>query len=409
MQSSLFSNKPALTVTEITRAIRLFLENETTFQDQWVEGEISNLSQPSSGHLYFTIKDAMASLRCVAWRPNAGRIKKFLKNGAAVEVFGSIGVYEKGGSYQFYVEDVKPVGEGYLYQEFIRLKNLLESEGLFDSRYKKSLPEYPKVIGVVTSQSAAAYQDILNTIKNRNQMVEVILAPASVQGDEAPPQLIKSVLALNAIDNLDLIIIARGGGSLEDLWAFNNEILVRVISEIDKPIISGVGHETDFTLVDFAADLRAPTPTGAAALAVPEITEYQKNIESLFTKIITVYNNNINDLSSRLHTIDHKLDQTSPKWKVHNNRQKIDELSYRSNTAIKNILNSKNLGLTAVKNQLYNLDPKSILNRGYALISDENDIWVQTVHNIKKGKPVNIRMADGHFKATPDQPEIDEK
>ena len=408
MQQSFLFNKSTLTVTEITRAIRLFLENEETFQNQWIQGEISNLSQPSSGHIYFTLKDEDAALRCVAWRPAAMRIRHLLEDGKAIEAFGSIGVYEKGGSYQLYVQDVRPAGEGYLYQEFTRLKILLESEGLFDSDRKTPIPPRPKKIGIVTSQNAAALQDILNTIASRNPMVEIVLAPASVQGDEAPPQLIKALKALDAIDDIDVIILARGGGSLEDLWAFNNEKLARTIAEIKTPVITGVGHETDFTLADFVGDLRAPTPTGAAAYAVPEISDFQEELTAIRTQMISLYNSMITKFSFGLQSIYHRLQQTSPGWKVQNNRQKIDELQYRAIVTIKNQLKLKSVNLNSLNNRLLSLDPKSVLRRGYAVLSQEDGTRIHSARQVAEGVPINVRMVDGQFKATPKNPELDQ-
>ena len=408
MQQSFLFNRSTLTVTEFTRAIRLFLENEETFQNQWIQGEISNLSQPGSGHIYFTLKDEDAALRCVAWRPTAMKIRYLLEDGKAIEAFGSIGVYEKGGSYQLYVQDVRPAGEGYLYQEFTRLKKMLESEGLFDAERKAPIPQRPKKIGIVTSQNAAALQDILNTIASRNPMVEIVLAPASVQGDEAPPQLIKALKALDTIDDIDLIILARGGGSLEDLWAFNNEKLARTIAEINTPIITGVGHETDFTLADFVGDLRAPTPTGAAAYAVPEISDFQEELTAIRTQMISLYNSMITKFSFGLQSIYHRLQQTSPGWKIQNNRQKIDELQYRAAVTVKNQLKLKTVNLHSLSNRLTNLDPKSVLRRGYAVLSQEDGTRIQSARQVAEGVPINVRMVDGQFKATPKKPELNQ-
>jgi len=268
MQPSLF---PApipqiFTVSKLTFHIRKLLEEDEILQDVWVQGEISNLSRPASGHIYFTLKDANASLKCVMWKTSAARLNLPLRDGMAVEVHGKIGVYEPQGQYQLYADQIRAVGEGALYQEFMRLKAMLEAEGLFDADRKKNIPELPRKIGIVTSATGAALRDMLNTLRRRLPLVEVLLAPSPVQGTEAPPALVK---AINMLDDqqLDVIIIARGGGSIEDLWAFNDERVVRTVADAMTPIICGVGHETDFTLCDFAADLRAPTPTAAAELA----------------------------------------------------------------------------------------------------------------------------------------------
>ena len=260
---------PRWTITELTRAVRRLLESDERLQDLWVQGEISNFSRPASGHLYFTLKDSGASLRCVMWKPDAARMKLPLQDGLSIEAHGKIGVYEPGGQYQFYADLIRPAGEGQLYAEFMRLKSLLEVEGLFDPARKRPVPQFPRTIGIVTSPTGAALRDMLNVLRRRLPLAEVVLAASPVQGAEAPHALVLALQKLNAVVHPDVILLARGGGSIEDLWAFNYESVVRAVAASAAPVISGVGHETDFTLVDFAADLRAPTPTAAAKLATP--------------------------------------------------------------------------------------------------------------------------------------------
>ncbi|HEX9018589.1 MAG TPA: exodeoxyribonuclease VII large subunit, partial [Anaerolineaceae bacterium] len=255
---------PSLSVTDLTRYLRDLLDNDAVLQDVWVQGEISNLSQPQSGHKYFTLKDSAASLHCVVWRSTALRMRFGMQNGLAIEAHGAISVYERDGAYQLYVDAIRPAGEGLLYQQFMRLKSRLESEGLFDEERKRLLPERPRRIGIVTSSTAAALQDMLNTLAARYPLAEVILSPCAVQGDAAPDEIVAALERLCQQASPDVIIMARGGGSLEDLWAFNDERVVRAICASPIPVITGIGHETDFTLADFAADVRAPTPTGAA-------------------------------------------------------------------------------------------------------------------------------------------------
>ena len=265
MQPTLFSSNH-LTVSQFTFRVRKLLEGDSELQDVWVEGEISNLSRPASGHIYFTLKDKNASLKCVMWKTDAMRARPNIQEGAAVEVHGKVAVYEPQGQYQLIVNIIQPKGEGALFQEFLRLKAMLEAEGLFDPERRRAIPALPKKIGIVTSATGAALRDVLNTIRRRQPMLQVVLAPSPVQGVEAPPALVKAIQSLN-LQSPDLIILARGGGSIEDLWAFNDERVVRAVADSKAPIICGVGHETDFTLCDFAADLRAPTPTAAAELA----------------------------------------------------------------------------------------------------------------------------------------------
>src|SRR5512142_935362 len=282
MQPSLFSAHE-WTVSSLTRYIRDMLESDMSLQDLWVQGEISNLSRPASGHIYFTLKDAGASLRSVIWRNGAMRLNISLQDGMAVAVHGKIGVYEVSGQYQLYADIIQPAGEGALYQEFLRLKALLEGEGLFAVERKRPIPEYCTRVGVVTSPTGAALRDILDTLSRRLPTLEVILAPSPVQGDEAPLCIVQAIAALNALkERPDVILVARGGGSIEDLWAFNDERVVRAIAASEVPIICGVGHETDFTLADFAADLRAPTPTAAAELATRVTASFlEENLRAL--------------------------------------------------------------------------------------------------------------------------------
>lgn len=258
MQPELF-RPSSLTVSQLTLYLRELLESDPVLMDVWVEGEISNLSRPSSGHIYFTLKDAAAALRCVIWRTTATRLRVDLQNGLAVAAHGRISLYERDGTYQLYIDQLRPAGEGWLYQEFMRLKARLEEEGLFAPERKRPLPEWPARIGIVTSPTGAALQDMLNTLRRRFPLAEVILAPCAVQGDEAPPEIVRALEQLNRLSPApDVILLARGGGSLEDLWAFNDERVVRAVAASVVPVITGVGHETDFTLSDFAADQRAP-------------------------------------------------------------------------------------------------------------------------------------------------------
>ncbi|HAF62453.1 MAG TPA: exodeoxyribonuclease VII large subunit, partial [Anaerolineaceae bacterium] len=280
-EDSLFSQQ-VFTVSEVTGYIRLLFEENQDLQDIWVQGEVSNVSFPTSGHIYFTLKDESASLRCVIWKWTAQYLHIRPEDGMAVDVHGKFGVYEKGGQYQFYGDAIRSQGEGKLFQEFLRLKNKLEAEGLFAEERKKEIPAFPHVLGVVTSPTGAALQDILNTLRNRFPLVEVLLSPTLVQGEGAAQAIVRAIHALQVSpDKPDVIILARGGGSLEDLWSFNEEQVVRAVADSPIPIISGVGHETDFTLVDFASDLRAPTPTGAAVLAVPNLMDLQFTMQAM--------------------------------------------------------------------------------------------------------------------------------
>ena len=270
-QLNLFSSSPeTMTVTQVTRYVKSLLDGDYALQDLWVEGEVSNFKVTASGHAYFTLKDSEASLRCVMWRSDVRRQDMLPQDGQSVLAHGRVSVYEVAGAYQLYVDHLQPVGLGRLYLEFEALKQRLAEEGLFDPAQKRPLPPFPQRVGVVTSPTAAALRDILNVLARRYPLVQVVLSPTLVQGDQAPPQIVTAIQALNDLANIDLIIVARGGGSLEELWAFNDERVARAIAASRVPVISGVGHEVDFTIADFAADVRAPTPSAAAELAVPE-------------------------------------------------------------------------------------------------------------------------------------------
>src|SRR5512134_1544051 len=306
MQPTLFSTQQ-WTVSKLTFYIRKLLEENEILQDVWVQGEISNLSRPASGHVYFTLKDASAALKCVMWKTSASRLGIALQDGMEVEVHGKIGVYEPAGQYQLYADQIRPVGEGALYQEFVRLKAMLEAEGLFAPERKRLIPTLPQKIGIVTSATGAALRDMLNTLRRRLPLVEVILAPSPVQGIEAPPALVKALQSL-ILQSPDVVLLARGGGSIEDLWAFNDERVVRAVAMSPVPIICGVGHETDFTLCDFAADLRAPTPTAAAELAT-QITmiDLRVSVSNLQSRLISAILNMIVERKSLLSSLTAQL------------------------------------------------------------------------------------------------------
>lgn len=388
-----------VSVSDLTAYIRAVLESNENLMGVWVTGEIFNLSRPASGHVYFTLKDANASLRCVIWREQARYLSGALRDGMAVEAHGSVSVYEQGGQYQLYVDGLRAAGEGLLYQEFLRLKAGLEAEGLFDEDRKRPLPRLPRVIGIVTSASGAALQDMLNTLRSRCPMVEVVLAPAAVQGDAAPGQIVNAVDALNQYVQPDVIIIGRGGGSLEDLWAFNSERVVRAIAASRAPVISGVGHETDFTLTDFAADLRAPTPTGAAVMAVPDRADLMAELDTVVARLAQSIRDSVEEMLSALRESNHRLEQCSPRWRIRQEMQRMDEYSFRAASAVSYKLRSESARLRASSDQLAALDPCQIINRGYALVTDLSGGLLTAVQQVKLGQKVNVRLRDGSFGA----------
>ena len=387
-------------VTDLTAYIRAVLESNELLANVWVSGEISNLSRPSSGHIYFTLKDSSASLRCVIWREQARHLSAALRDGMAVEAHGAVSVYEQSGQYQLYVDGLRAAGEGLLYQEFLRLKAKLEAEGLFDEELKRPLPRLPNTIGVITSATGAAFQDILNTLRARCPLVEVVLAPVPVQGEAAPALIAAAIEALNYSVNPDVIIIGRGGGSMEDLWAFNDERVVRAVAASRAPIISGVGHETDFTLADFAADLRAPTPTGAAVLAVPDIADLNAELESRVLQLSQLARNEIDELRFGLAENTHRLESLSPRWQVRQGMQRLDDLSQMLAAGIRTHLRTEAARLASISASLNALDPGNVLRRGYALVRNEKGALVASILKVKLGQTVNVLLHDGAFDAT---------
>jgi len=398
-QMALFDVSPRWTVTDLTRHLRQLLETDQELQDVWVQGEISNLSRPSSGHVYFTLKDSGAALRCVMWKTEAARLRFAPQDGAAIEAHGRIGIYEVAGQYQLYADNLRPLGEGALYQEFLRLKALLEAEGLFDLSRKRPIPELPRRIGIVTSPTGAALRDMLQTLQRRMPLAEVVLAPAPVQGDEAPTALVKALRMLNETTAPDVILLGRGGGSIEDLWAFNDERVVRAVTESKAPVISGVGHETDFTLVDFAADLRAPTPTAAAELATPVTV---LDLRQTLIEMGIILQGSLRALFERQQALlegqQRGLRYSSPLRRIEIERQRLDELSRRGNAMQVHRMELAHARLKGLENRLAALSPQAVLQRGYALVT-KNERVVFSRSQVREGDALHVRVRDGEFDA----------
>lgn len=386
-------------VTDLTRYIKDLLESDHNLSDIWVVGEVSNFSQPRSGHLYFTIKDRSASLRCVMWRSAAAALISLPRDGDAIEVHGAISIYEVGGQYQLYVDRIRPRGEGALYQEFLRLKARLEAEGLFDEARKRSIPSRPSRIGVVTSPTGAALRDILNTLRRRYPLAEVVLAPTAVQGDEAPAGIIKALHILNSIVKPDVILLARGGGSIEDLWAFNHEAVANAIAGSEIPVISGIGHQTDFTIADFVADLRAPTPTAAAELATPDRVDLAYALSELSQRMAYAVLSKTNTLRWSFTDLYNRLARCSPATRIQSDRQRLDELTDRAARALTYQLQLQRAQLVGLEHRLVTLNPQSILARGYAIVTQEDGSLVRQVAQVHPGSRLNIRLSDGKFSA----------
>jgi exodeoxyribonuclease VII large subunit len=397
-QLSLFQAK-SWSVTSLTRHIRQLLENDSDIQDVWVQGEVSNCSRPASGHLYFTLKDATASLRCVMWRNDAQRQKTLPRDGDAVEVHGSVGLYELSGVYQLYVDQIRPVGEGLLYQEFLRLKERLEAEGLFDPQRKRPIPRLPGCIGIVTSPTGAALQDILNTLERRYPMARVVIAPVPVQGDDAPPLIVAALQNLERVVKPDVILLARGGGSIEDLWAFNDERVARSIVTCSVPVICGVGHETDFTISDFAADLRAPTPTAAAEQAAVDQSELSGALNDASRRLERAIADRLQTPRWRLDELSRRMQMLSPRSRIRSDRQRVDEYTRRARSALAHSLLLQRTRLASLEQGLAVLNPQAVLRRGYAIVTMPTGNVVRSVEQVQSGDHLQVRVADGQFGA----------
>ena len=388
----------SITVSDLNRYLHQLLESDDILQEVWVIGEISNFARPASGHLYFTLKDNTAAIKCVMWRSSVQRLKLSLQDGQAVEVHGSVNLYEASGQLQIYVDQIRPAGEGALYQDFLRLKASLEAEGLFDPARKRPIPAFPHCIGIVTSPTGAALQDMLNTIRRRFPLVEVVVSPAPVQGEEAPLALVAALQRLNRLARPDVILLARGGGSLEDLWAFNDERLARAIAASRAPVITGIGHETDYTIADFTADLRAPTPTAAAELATPDQADLRAGLAEELAVLAKALEAVVSDNRWRLSEQFNRLHRFSPLNQILNNRQRVDELSHRSWLGMDHALRLQRAHLEGLQTQLVSLSPQSILNRGYAMVAFRvGGGIVSSVHQVSPGDPLQVKVKDGDF------------
>ncbi len=385
------------TVSTLNRYIRTALESDYRLKDIVVEGELSNVSRPASGHLYFTLKDATAAVRGVMWKPQVLRQIYRPKDGDHVTVHGAISVYEAGGQYQLYADLLQLAGEGDLFRQFTELKARLELEGLFAPERKRPLPSRPGRIAVVTSPSGAAIRDMLNVFSRRWPALEVIVCPTPVQGDAAPAQIVSALRAANALSP-DLIILARGGGSLEDLWAFNDERVVRAIVASKVPVLSGVGHEIDFTLADFAADLRAPTPSAAAELACPDAAELVADLRDYTLRLAEALRVHIQERRWTLNAHWAMLRGLSPRARLANSQQRLDDLAARTATAMQHRLALEGQRTHGLADRLTALNPLAVLNRGYAVITRaDTDELVRTTADARSGDELNVRVSDGSF------------
>ncbi len=384
------------TVSDVTRHIKSLIDSDETLADLWIEGEISDFRQASSGHCYLNLKDSQCELRCVMWRTQAVKLLWRPQPGDAVEMHGYVSVYERGGVYQFYADTLLRGGVGDRWREFQALKALLEAEGLFDASRKRAIPRWPQRIGVVTSPTGAALQDILNVLAGRYPLVEVYVSPSSVQGMEAPASIVRAIAALNARDDIDLVIVARGGGSAEDLWAFNDEGVARAVAGSRAPVITGIGHETDFTIADFCADLRAPTPSAAAAAAVPDRQELSEQLVGRMNRLTSLVAAHIDERRERTDQLWARLQRQDLRRMVGEFRQRVDDQMRRARLALRQHVRLQRMRLTGTQQKLGTLDPRVILGRGYAMVQDRaTGAKIRSAGQLAIDQLVELAFADG--------------
>jgi len=388
------------TVSQISRYIKDLFEIDLVLQDLWIEGEVSNFSQSAAGHVYFTLKDEAASIRCVMWRSVVRQQDYLPSNGEAILAHGRISVYEVQGTYQLYVDALQPAGLGLLHLQFEALKKRLEAEGLFAPERKRPLPPFPRCLGVVTSPTGAAIRDILHVLGRRYPLVEVILSPTLVQGDEAPSQIVAAIEVLNQHTHAEAIILARGGGSLEELWAFNDERVARAIYSSRLPVISGVGHETDFTIADFVADVRAPTPSAAAEVAVPDQAELREILNFRRKRLLALMERQIAERRNALNTQTRALNRLWHQNKIINYRQRIDELTRSASTSLVRQLTLHRERLRGQLLCLQSLSPLATLERGYSITRKlATGEIVRSVAQIAAGDRIETQVSDGKFES----------
>ncbi|MEO6458364.1 MAG: exodeoxyribonuclease VII large subunit [Chloroflexia bacterium] len=390
-------------VGELANYLRKLLESNEQLADCWVSGEVSNLSQTGSGHYFFTIKDRDAQLKCVLFRQKAIWQTVLPTNGSAVVAHGYVSMYESTGNLQFYVDMLQEEGQGALFLAYEQLKSALEAQGLFAEERKRPLPLFPRRIGLVTSPQAAALQDILTVLERRYPIAEVILAPCQVQGAGAARQIASSISALNTLDGdeaVDIIIVARGGGSIEELWSFNEEIVARAVFASRVPVISGVGHETDTTIIDHVADLRAPTPSAAAELATPDILDLIAAVDSMQRLIVSDMQGRLAIAWDELESEREQLQRLSPVWQVSNDRERINVLAASATTSLRHILSLQHERVNSARGRLDALSPLQILKRGYAIVRDlDSGAVVSNLSDTEPGHLLEIRVSDGAFGA----------
>ena len=389
-------------VSEITRYIRHIFDSDFALSRVCIKGEVSNCKYHSSGHIYFTLKDQTSQIACVMFAAHRSGLEFQLEEGQSVVVRGNITVYERDGRYQLYAKEIKLDGAGILYEKFMQLKTELEDEGLFAPEYKQPIPAFAEKVGIVTAVTGAAIQDIQNIAKRRNPYIQLYLYPAQVQGQGAAETIVHGIEILDNM-NMDVIIVGRGGGSIEDLWAFNEEIVARAIFNCNTPVISAVGHETDVTIADFVADLRAPTPSAAAELAVCDMQKVLSALEEYKNLLQKKMSWKVTACKSRLENLKLRVEHGNPGHQIQQKRQHILDMEEKLEVLMEQRLKEKKYQLAVYVEQLKGLSPLRKLSQGYAFFTDEQNKQIKTILKVKKGQRVKISVMDGDILATVEQ------
>lgn len=387
-----------VSVSQLNNYIKRVLDANSYLADIKVVGELSNFKLHSSGHIYASLKDEGGVIKLVMFRSAAQHLKFLPKDGMRVLVRGRISVYEQGGNYQLYAETIEPDGEGSLYAAFLKLKEKLSQKGMFDDTHKKPLPRYPQKIGVVTANNSAALSDMLNITKRRYPLAQILLYPVAVQGALASGEIANAIDYLNKKDECDVIIVGRGGGSIEDLWAFNEEIVANAIFNSKIPIVSAVGHETDFTIADFAADLRAPTPSAAAELVCPDITEISAYLKGTRERLAYLLKNNLEIKKSKLETLSNSYAFSKFCDVIDAKKQEVDMLISDALILVNNIIKEMKSNLNKNLAKLDALSPLKVLLRGYSVALDKNGNVITSVNDALKDKEFSLKLSDGDAK-----------
>ncbi len=384
-----------VTVTQLNNYVKRVLENNSYLKNIWIKGEISNCKQHSSGHIYLTLKDEGSVLRAVMFRSSALSLRFLPENGMKILARGRISVYERDGQYQLYIEEMQPDGIGALHIAYEQLKSKLSEEGLFDDKFKKPIPKYPETVGVITAATGAAVRDIINVLKRRYPLAKIKLRPVTVQGETSAKEIASAISFFNEHRLADVLIVGRGGGSIEDLWSFNEELVARAVFASDIPIISAVGHETDFTICDFVADLRAPTPSAAAELAVPSASTLFEKISSAKTALIYHMNHKLERNTQLLERMMRSPSLSSFNELISDLNMRLAQAEKLLEQSIETILKQKSDSMAMLFNKLDALSPLKVLSRGYSLATSSDGALLTSSSQVKIGDEISVKLSDG--------------